>query len=161
MMIHYAVCVCTPFVISITKNIISIIWAPPMIVFNNEAWPGQSTKVNCKYYYLTFYWYLLGILIKNAENPKSRVIPLYWDWGFLSNAAVDVISLNILHNAVFPESTWPKTPMLMFMHFNGSILACYYFEIWRESFSISIFIYGQLVIQKSEAKKKIIPLKIE
>lgn len=70
-----------------------MICAPPIIVFNREAWPGQSTKVNCKYYYFPFNWFInfSGIFIKNAENPKSSVIPRYWDWGFLSNAAVEVI----------------------------------------------------------------------
>lgn len=88
---HYAVWVWIPFVISMTKSIISIIWAPPIIVFNNEAWPGQSTNVNCKYYYLAFWVNFYGILVKNAENPKSNVIPLYWLCGFLSKDAVEVI----------------------------------------------------------------------
>jgi hypothetical protein len=68
-----------------------------MIVFNNEAWPGQSTKVYCKYYYFMgwLFWELIlnfyGIRVKKAENPKSKVIPLYWDCGFLSSDAVEVI----------------------------------------------------------------------
>jgi hypothetical protein len=89
--IHYAVWVWIPFVISTTNSIISIIWAPPIIVFNNEPWPGQSTNVNCKYSSLVLIANFYGIFVKKAENPKSRVIPLYWDWGFLSNDAVDVI----------------------------------------------------------------------
>lgn len=69
-----------------------------------------------------------GIFVRKAENPKSKVIPLSCDWGFLSSDAVDVISLKILHNDVFPESTWPKTPTLMLIQFVGSIFACYYLE---------------------------------
>ena len=69
-----------------------MIWAPPITVFNNEAWPGQSTKVNCKYFFGAICSSkLLGTLVKNALNPKSRVIPLSCDWGFLSKLAVDVI----------------------------------------------------------------------
>ena len=76
-----------------------------MTVFNNEPCPGQSTKVNCKYSYFVFVENFYGILVRKAENPKSSVIPLYCDCGFLSNDAVDVISLKIRHNDVFPEST--------------------------------------------------------
>lgn len=43
---HSAVYVYIPFVTSITRNIKSIIYAPPIIVFINDAWPGQSTNVN-------------------------------------------------------------------------------------------------------------------
>lgn len=88
---HSAVWVCIPFAISITKNIISIIWAPPIIVRNKEACPGQSTNVNCKYYYFTLPSKIWGILVWKAENPRSRVIPLSWDWGCLSREAVEVI----------------------------------------------------------------------
>lgn len=102
-----------------------------MIVFSKDPWPGQSTKVNCKYCYLTLFSNFYGIFVKNAENPKSKVIPLYCDCGFLSSDAVDVISLNILHKDVFPESTWPKTPTFILMQFVGSILDCYYLETWR------------------------------
>lgn len=76
-----------------------------MIVFNNDPCPGQSTNVNCKYSSLTLFENFYGIFVKKAEKPKSKVIPLSCDCGFLSNEAVDVISLNILHNDVFPEST--------------------------------------------------------
>jgi hypothetical protein len=76
---------------SITKNIISIICAPPIIVLSNDACPGQSTSVNCNHYYFTFTYKNSGILLWKAENPKSRVIPLSWDCGCLSREAVDVI----------------------------------------------------------------------
>ncbi len=134
---HYAVWVWMPFVISTTSNIISMICAPPMIVFSNEPWPGQSTKVNCKYCSFALLNFS-GILVRKAEKPRSRVMPRYWDWGFLSKDAVDVISLNILHNEVFPESTCPNTPTLMLIQLVGSILACYYLDTWRLSCSIVI-----------------------
>ena len=40
----------------------------------------------------------------NAENPRSRVIPLSFDYGFLSKLAVDATVLNALQRDVFPES---------------------------------------------------------
>ena len=52
--------------------------------------------------------------IMNAENPKSRVMPLSLDWGFLSKLAVEATVLIALHKDVFPESIWPNTPMLIF-----------------------------------------------
>ena len=90
-MMHYAVCVWIPFVMSTTKSMTSMIWAPPIIVLRSDPWPGQSTRVNCKYYSLVLVENFYGILVRKAEKPRSRVIPLYWDWGFLSNEAVDVI----------------------------------------------------------------------
>ena len=51
MIMHSAVWACIPFVISMIKNIRSMIWAPPIIVLIKDACPGQSTRVNCKYYY--------------------------------------------------------------------------------------------------------------
>lgn len=62
-----------------------------MIVLSKEACPGQSTNVNCKYYYFNLFYNFYGILVKNAEKPKSKVIPLYCDCGCLSKDAVDVI----------------------------------------------------------------------
>lgn len=41
----------------------------------------------------------------NDENPKSNVIPLCCDCGFLSNAAVDSNVDKAFTNDVFPEST--------------------------------------------------------
>jgi hypothetical protein len=66
-----------------------MIWAPPMMVLRSEPWPGQSTRVNCRYSSLALYF--SGILVRKAEKPRSRVMPLSWDWGFLSRDAVDVI----------------------------------------------------------------------
>ena len=74
--------------------------------------------------------------MKKAEKPKSRVIPLSWDCGFLSKLAVEVTSLNIRHNEVLPESTWPSTPTLMFRHLLGWMAANYYFVISSRSFSM-------------------------
>lgn len=88
---HSAVWVWIPFVMSMTKSMMSMIWAPPMIVLSSDPWPGQSTSVNWRYYYLTLVANFYGIRVRNAENPKSRVIPRYWDWGFLSREAVEVI----------------------------------------------------------------------
>lgn len=88
---HSAVWVWIPFVMSMTKSMMSMIWAPPMIVLSSDPWPGQSTNVNWRYYYLTLVANFYGIRVRNAENPKSRVMPRYWDWGFLSREAVEVI----------------------------------------------------------------------
>ena len=71
-----------------TKNIISMICAPPIIVRIKEACPGQSTKVNWRYSSLTLK--RVGVREKKAEKPKSRVIPLSCDCGFLSRLAVEV-----------------------------------------------------------------------
>ena len=46
---HSAVYVYIPLLISMTRNIMSIILAPPIIVLISEACPGQSTSVNWKY----------------------------------------------------------------------------------------------------------------
>lgn len=48
------------------------------------------------------------------EKPRSSVIPLSRDCGFLSKAAVDAVLLNALASDVFPLSTCPSTPMLKF-----------------------------------------------
>ena len=45
---HSAVCVWIPLETSMTSIMRSMICAPPMMVRINEAWPGQSTSVNCK-----------------------------------------------------------------------------------------------------------------
>lgn len=91
MIMHSAVWAWIPLVISRIKNIMSMIWAPPMMVFIKEACPGQSTNVNWKYYYLIYLSNLVGTLVKKAEKPRSSVIPLSWDCGFLSRLAVEVI----------------------------------------------------------------------
>lgn len=136
-MMHSAVCAWIPFVISIIRNIMSMIWAPPIIVLINDACPGQSTSVNCRYYSLSSCSNRMGTLVKNAEKPKSRVMPLSWDWGFLSRLAVDITSLKMRQSDVFPESTWPSTPMLMLRHFCGGIAAIYSFVKSKRSFSIN------------------------
>lgn len=101
-----------------TKNIKSMIWAPPIIVRINEPCPGQSTKVNWRYFSLICYKWI-GTLVKNDENPKSKVIPLYFDWGLLSRLAVEAISVKTRQIEVLPESTWPRTPTLMLTHSVG------------------------------------------
>lgn len=113
MMIHSAVCVWMPFVMSIMRRVRSIIWTPPMTVLIKDAWPGQSTNVNCKYGYLTSK--RSGVFVKNAEKPKSRVIPRSCDCGFLSRLAVDATVVSIRQIEVFPESTCPRIPTLIFI----------------------------------------------
>lgn len=49
-----------------------------------------------------------------AEKPKSSVIPLSLDYGFLSKLAVDATVLSDLHRDVLPESICPNTPILIF-----------------------------------------------
>lgn len=111
-----------------------------------DACPGQSTKVNCKYYYFTSLSNLVGTLVKNAEKPRSRVIPLSWDWGFLSRLAVDVTSLRILQRDVFPESTCPKTPILILRHLAGWIRDIYSLVKSRSYFSIESNILIQFML---------------
>lgn len=53
--------------------------------------------------------------------------------------AVDATELSILQMDVFPESTWPSTPMLILMHLLGSMLAIYYLPMSRVSFYIYIY----------------------
>ena len=93
--------------------------APPIIVFINDACPGQSTNVNYKYWYASRAWECCslnqsGISMIKAENPRSNVIPLSFDYGFLSNPAVEAMVLMALHKLVLPESMWPNTPILIF-----------------------------------------------
>lgn len=54
------------------------------------------------------------MVMKNAENPNSIVIPLVWLCGILSIAATDSTWLSALARLVLPLSTWPNRPMLMF-----------------------------------------------
>jgi hypothetical protein len=65
-----------PFVTSTTRIMRSMIWAPPMIVRMSEAWPGQSTRVNCSSSAYTLPTKRGGSGTVNDEKPKSRVIPL-------------------------------------------------------------------------------------
>lgn len=59
----------------------------------------------------------MGIVIMNAEKPRSRVMPRSFDYGFLSKPAVEAMVLKALHSEVLPESMWPRTPMFMFRIF--------------------------------------------
>ena len=118
---HSAVWVYISFCESTTSIIRSMILAPPIMVFMRLACPGQSTRVNYKYSYCYktgFSAWIArnhsGMAIINAEKPKSKVIPLSWDCGFLSKPAVEAIVLKALHKLVLPESMWPNTPMLIF-----------------------------------------------
>ena len=138
--IHSAVCAWIPFVASTIKNIMSIICAPPIIVLIRDAWPGQSTSVNCRYCYFSYCYSRVGTLVKKAEKPRSRVMPLSWDCGFLSKLAVEVTSLNMRHSEVLPESTWPSTPTLMFRHLLGWMAVSYSFVISSRSFSMLLLL---------------------
>ena len=72
-----AVCVWIPFVTSITNIMRSMIWAPPMTVRIKEAWPGQSTRVNCNFVHPPASLRRRGGVSRmKAENPRSSVIPL-------------------------------------------------------------------------------------
>ena len=88
---------------------ISMIWAPPIMVLIRDACPGQSTNVNCilsqgtssskenQGYFDSVSRYIprwFGLSTTNAENPKSNVIPRSLLWGLLSNDAVDGNVLN-------------------------------------------------------------------
>lgn len=91
--------------------------SPPIIVRMSEACPGQSTRVNCRLSYC--FWPPLsrtwsGRSTVKEEKPRSSVIPLSRDWGFLSKAAVDAVLLSALASEVFPLSTCPSTPTLKF-----------------------------------------------
>lgn len=139
MMMHSAVWAWIPLVTSIIKNMRSIIWAPPIMVRIKDAWPGQSTSVNWRYYSLIYLSNLVGTRVKKAENPRSRVIPRSCDWGFLSRLAVEVTALSMRHIDVFPESTCPRKPMLMLRHLLGWIVETYSLVISSSYFSILIY----------------------
>lgn len=70
-----------------------------------------------------------GTNVVKEENPRSRVIPLYFDWGLLSRLAVDAIWVRDLQIEVLPESTWPRTPTFMFKHWAGLIVWSIYKEM--------------------------------
>lgn len=55
----------------------------------------------------------------NALNPRSSVIPLSFDYGFLSKPAVEAIVLRALQRLVLPASMCPNTPILIFKIFSG------------------------------------------
>lgn len=88
-----------------------------MIVRIREACPGQSTNVNCRLSYCC--WppesrRRSGRSTVKEEKPRSSVIPLSRDCGFLSKAAVEAVLLSALASEVFPLSTCPSTPTLKF-----------------------------------------------
>jgi len=77
-----------PLVTSTTSNIVSMICAPPMTVRMSEAWPGQSTSVNCSTSAASPAS-AGGNGTQKDEKPRSSVIPRSLLCGFLSSAAVD------------------------------------------------------------------------
>lgn len=157
--IHSDVWVWIPLFISITKNIRSIIWAPPIIVLIREAWPGQSTSVNCKKFCFTFVYNYAGTLVMKEEKPKSRVIPLSFDCGLLSRLAVDATWVRTRQIDVFPESTCPNTPTLIFKQSDGFIVASYSASISSNYFSIHYLIINIfLLFLKMISKIKLIVL---
>lgn len=88
-----------------------------MIVRIREACPGQSTRVNCRLSYCCCFpmsrrW--SGRSTVKEEKPRSSVMPLSRDCGFLSKAAVEAVLLRDLASDVFPLSTCPSTPTLKF-----------------------------------------------
>lgn len=115
-----------PLLTSTTKNMRSIICAPPIIVLIKDAWPGQSTNVNWRYFSFIFVSNYSDTLVINDEKPRSNVMPLSLDWGLLSRLAVEATWVKTLQMEVLPESTWPKTPTLIFMQSLGFIAEIYY-----------------------------------
>lgn len=88
-----------------------------MMVRIREACPGQSTRVNCRLsncfcFPLSRRW--SGRSTVKEEKPRSSVMPLSRDCGFLSKAAVEAVLLSALASDVFPLSTCPSTPTLKF-----------------------------------------------
>lgn len=144
---HSAVWVWIPLLMSITKNMRSIICAPPMIVRMSEAWPGQSTRVNWKYFYLTFVSSSSETLVTKDENPKSRVMPLSLDWGLLSRLAVDATWVKTRHIDVLPESTCPSTPTFIFIHSLGLMAFSYYFYSSNSSLYMQVDYKSLNIIQ--------------
>ena len=76
----------------------------------------------------------------NAENPKSRVIPLSWLYGFLSKLAVEVILLKIFAIDVLPLSTCPKIPILILITvFDSTFMISFSSNKNSKLFDYSIF----------------------
>ena len=48
------------------------------------------------------------------EKPRSRVMPLSWDWRLLSNEAVEAVVERHLARLVLLQSTCPRSPRLKF-----------------------------------------------
>ena len=59
--------------------------------------------------------------MRNALNPRSRVIPLCLDCDDLSRDAVDRSVESVFTSEVLPESTCPNTPTFRFRTLEGSI----------------------------------------
>lgn len=135
--IHSAVCVCIPLLTSMTNNIISMIWAPPIIVLISDACPGQSTSVNWRYLLGSWCSIGWGMRVKKEEKPRSRVIPRSLDWGLLSREAVEATWVSTRQMEVLPESTCPSTPTLMFRQSGGLMLVSSSGEMSKSYFYIS------------------------
>ena len=73
---------------------------------NYKKLKGKS--LNCSFF---------GVFVKKALNPRSNVIPLSYDCGFLSRLAVDVTLLSALAKEVLPLSICPKTPNFIILYF--------------------------------------------
>ena len=84
-----------PFVMSITSIMVSMIWAPPMMVRISEAWPGQSTSVNCSLSYGSSAR-CSGMSSCSDEKPRSKVMPRSLLSALLSNDAVEATVLSVL-----------------------------------------------------------------
>ena len=93
--------------------------APPMIVRMSEAWPGQSTRVICIAPASSWPTSCSGNSVTNDEKPRSSVIPRSLLCGCLSKHAVEPMVESARERLVFPESTWPRMPTLMFSVFAG------------------------------------------
>jgi len=91
--------------------------------------------------------------VKNAENPKSNVIPLSLLWGFLSKHAVEVIWVRAFANEVFPLSMCPKMPMFKFKEFLTFIYAISYSFKGKFISSILFFFLLKLRIKNSIIQK--------
>ena len=92
---------------------------------NKEPWPGQSTRVKRT---LPLPWIFESTT--KLENPKSSVMPLALDCGFLSNAAVDPSWDKHRDRVVLPESTWPKIPTFTFCILRRKI-GKFWIPIWN------------------------------
>lgn len=93
------------------------------------------------------------------EKPKSRVIPLSFDCGLLSRLAVDATWVRTRQIDVFPESTCPNTPTLIFKQSDGFIVASYSASISSNYFSIHYLIINIfLLFLKMISKIKLIVL---
>lgn len=79
---------CMPLVMSMISIMISMIWAPPIMVLIKEACPGQSTRVTCSWSHFKA-CKRGGTSAVKEEKPRSSVMPRSLLCGCLSRAAVD------------------------------------------------------------------------